>query len=77
VLILLSSCASLPTNSAPWDASPAALRQIFPDSDYIAQRGTGATKAAAEAAAAAELSRFFASQISANKGYQIAANDAV
>ncbi|MCL2245235.1 MAG: hypothetical protein FWC03_12350 [Treponema sp.] len=75
-VLILSSCASLPTDPAPWDASPAALRQIFPDSEYIAQRGTGATKAAAEAAAAAELSRFFASQISANRGYQITANNA-
>jgi len=68
--ITLFSCASLPTTPAPWDASPAAIRQVFPDSEYIAQRGRGATRAAAEAQAAAELARFISSQISASKGYQ-------
>jgi hypothetical protein len=42
---LLSSCASQPT--APWDAYPAAIRQVFPDGQYIAQRGFGETRAAA------------------------------
>jgi len=64
------SCANLPTEPAPWDASPSAIRQVFPDGEYIAQRGSGKTKAAAEAQAAAELARFMSSQISASKGYQ-------
>jgi len=72
---LLSSCVSLPTTPAPWDASPAAIRQVFPDEQYIAQRGRGATRAAAESQAAAELARFISSQISANKGYQITTNN--
>lgn len=70
-IILLSSCATIPTTPAPWDASPAAIRQVFPDDEYIAQRGRGATRAAAEAQAAAEIARFISSQISAGKGYQI------
>jgi len=69
--IMLASCATQPTTPAPWDASPAAIRQVFPDSEYIAQRGSGKTRAAAEAQAAAELARFISSQISASKGYQI------
>ena len=71
-----ASCASTPTDPAPWDISPAAIRQTFPDSEYIAQRGRGATRAAAEANAAAELARFFSSQISANRGYRITTNNA-
>ena len=70
-VFLLLSCTSLPTDPAPWDASPSAIRQVFPDGEYIAQRGRGATRAAAEAQAAAELARFISSQISASKGYQI------
>jgi len=62
--ILLASCATLPTTPAPWDASPAAIRQVFPDSEYIAQRGSGKTKAAAEADGAAQIARFFNTQIS-------------
>ena len=70
-LLLLSSCATLPTDPAPWDATPASIRQVFPDNEYIAQRGRGKTRAAAEANAAAEISRFISSQISANRGYRI------
>jgi len=61
---LFSSCAGQPSAPAPWDASPAAMRQVFPDGQYIAQRGSGATRAAAEANAAAQMARFFNSQIS-------------
>ena len=75
-IALLTSCSSLPTDPAPWDASPAALRQFFSDSEYIAQRGRGKTRAAAETNAAAEISRFISSQISANRGYRITTDNA-
>jgi hypothetical protein len=71
IIILLSSCATAPTTPAPWDATPAAIRQVFPDGEYIAQRGRGRTRAAAETNATAELARFISSQINANRGYQI------
>jgi hypothetical protein len=61
--LLLASCASAPTTPAPWDASPAAIRQVFPDSGYIAQRGRGAIRAAAEADGAAQIALFFNAQI--------------
>ena len=73
---LIFSCASQPVTPAAWDASPVAIRQVFPDSEYIAQRGRGKTRAAAEAQAAAELARFFSSQISAGRGYRITTNNA-
>jgi hypothetical protein len=76
ITALFFSCASQPAAPAPWDASPSAIRQAFPDSEYIAQRGRGATRAAAEAQAAAELARFISSQISAGRGYQITTNNA-
>jgi hypothetical protein len=64
LLILLAACTSLPTTLAPWDASPGALRQVFPDSEYIAQRGRGKTREAAEADAAAQVARFLNTQLS-------------
>jgi hypothetical protein len=69
--LLLLSCASAPTTPAPWAASPAAIRSVFPDSQYIAQRGRGKTRQAAEAQGASELARFISSQITASKGYRI------
>jgi len=75
-IILLSSCASQPVTPAPWDASPAAIRQVFPDNEYIAQRGRGKTRAEAETQAAAELARFISSQINAGRGYSITTNNA-
>ena len=75
-ILILTSCATTPTTPAPWDASPAAIRQVFPDSEYIAQRGRGKTRAAAEAHAAAELARFISSQVSASRGYQITTTNA-
>ena len=73
---LFCTCAALPTNPAPWDSSPSAIRQLFPDDEYIAQRGQGATRAAAEAQAASELARFLTSQISVSRGYQIVTTNA-
>jgi len=75
-LLLLSTCATPPTTLAPWDTSPAAIRQVFPDSEYLAQRGRGKTRADAETNAAAELSRFISSQVTANRGFQITINNA-
>jgi len=62
--IFFYSCASTPTDPAPWDVTPAAMRQHFPDSEFIAQRGRGATRAAAEADGAAQIARFLNTQIS-------------
>jgi hypothetical protein len=64
--ILLASCATLPTDPAPWATSPTAIRAVFPDSEYIAQRGRGKTRDSAQANAAAEIARYFTSQIQAN-----------
>jgi hypothetical protein len=76
---LTLSCATTPVPvpdpvPAPvpeWAASPSAIRAVYPDSDFIAQRGRGETRKAAELAAAAEIARFFNSQISANSGYRL------
>jgi hypothetical protein len=66
--LLILSCV---TASVPdWAASPSAIRTVYPDSEFIAQRGRGATREAAEVAAAAEIARFFISQISVNRGYR-------
>jgi hypothetical protein len=72
---LFLSCATTPTTPAPWAASPAAIRTVFPDGEYIAQRGRGATRQQAEAAAAAELARFMTSQISATMGYTMTSSE--
>jgi hypothetical protein len=71
----LLSCSTTPAVLPEWAASPSGIRQIFPDSEYIAQGGRGATREAAEAQAAAEIARFFSSQITASKGYQISTNN--
>jgi hypothetical protein len=65
--LLALSCATAP--APDWAASSSAIRAVYPDSDFIAQRGRGATREAAELAAASEIARFFTSQISANTGY--------
>jgi len=63
---ILFSCSTLPTTPAPWDASPAAIRQVFPDEDYIAQRGRGTTRELAEADGATAIAKFFNTQISSS-----------
>jgi len=60
--IVLAACVAAPA-TPPWDASPAAMREAFPDGEFIAQRGTGATRAAAEAAATAAIARFLNSEV--------------
>jgi hypothetical protein len=67
--LTLASCATAPTALPPWAASPAAIRTVFPDSEYIAQRGRGRTRQTAEVAAAAEIARFMTSQVAATTGY--------
>jgi hypothetical protein len=67
--LLTLSCATAPVPD--WAASPSAIRAVYPDRDYIAQRGRGETRQAAEVAAAAEIARFFTSQISATSGYRL------
>ena len=59
--LLSLSCAASPVPD--WAASPSAIRSVYPDSGFIAQRGRGATREAAEIAAAAEIARFFNSEI--------------
>jgi starvation-inducible outer membrane lipoprotein len=39
VIVLFAACVSLPTEIAEWARSPQALRQMFPDGAYLAQRG--------------------------------------
>jgi hypothetical protein len=66
--LLTLSCA---TAAVPdWAASLSSIRTVYPDSDFIAQRGRGTTREAAELAAAAAIARFFTSEISANNGYR-------
>jgi hypothetical protein len=70
--LIALSCATVPVPD--WAASLNAIRTVYPDSDFIAQRGRGATREAAEVAAAAEIARFFTSQISVNSGYRLSIN---
>jgi hypothetical protein len=66
---LLLSCAT--TASTPdWAQSPTAILRVYPHDAYIAQRGRGQTREAAEAAAVAEIARYFTSQINANQGFR-------
>jgi hypothetical protein len=65
---LTLSCATAPAPVPDWAASPSAIREVYPDSDFIAREGSGATLEAAKAAAAAEIARFFTSEISARSG---------
>jgi len=58
--LTLLACAAAPT---PWHASPAAMQQAFPEDEFIAQRGRGATRAAAEADATAAIARFLNSEV--------------
>ena len=61
LFLLLLSCTT--TSIPPWYSSHDAIRMFYPDSEYIAQRGRGATRAAAEANGAAQIALFFNSQI--------------
>jgi hypothetical protein len=74
-LALLLSCAAapepIPTAPVPdWAQSPAAITQVYPNDAYIARRGRGQTREAAEAAAAAEIARYFTSRISAESSFR-------
>jgi len=61
--LVFTACAGGPSASPAWDASPDAMRQIFPDSAFIAQQGRGVTRAAAEADGTAAIARFFNSEV--------------
>jgi len=61
--IIFASCTGTPSAPLAWDASLAAMREIFPESEFIAQRGRGATRAAAEADATAAIARFLGSEV--------------
>jgi hypothetical protein len=65
-VLFLFSCTSV---SAPpeWKLNP---QQAYPNSRYIAQSGQGPTKAAAENAALAAISRYFSSEVEAVAGYR-------
>ena len=56
--LTLAACAAAPPPA--WNASP---QQAFTDSEFIAQRGRGATRAAAEADATAAIARFLNSEV--------------
>jgi hypothetical protein len=74
VFTLFLSCAT----AAPvpdWAQSPSAIARVYPADAYIAQRGRGQTREAAEAAAAAEIARYFTSQISASSSYRTAISE--
>jgi len=61
--LTLAACAGAPAALPHWDASPGAMQRAFPDGKFIAQRGRGATRAAAEADAAAAIARFLNSEV--------------
>lgn len=71
-----AACAALPAAIAPWSETPAAIRAVFPDENYIAQQGRGKTRAAAEANAATEIARFLTREINATAGYRMASSEA-
>jgi hypothetical protein len=73
--LVFAACATPPTTPAPWAETPQALRQMFPDGEYIAQRGRGKTRAAAEAAAALEIARYITSQVSGTQGYRMTSTE--
>ena len=60
--VLFIACAGAPA-PPPWDAATGAMQQTFPESEFIAQRGRGATRAAAEADATAAIARFLKSEV--------------
>ncbi|GHT83713.1 hypothetical protein FACS1894137_05590 [Spirochaetia bacterium] len=66
--VLLSCATTAPIPD--WAQSPAAITQVYPADAYIAQRGRGQAREAAEAAAAAEIARYFTSRISANSSFR-------
>ena len=60
----LVSCASSPTADAPaWFPNH---RTAFPDSEFLAQRGSGTSAEKAETDAASALARYFQTNVSAN-----------
>jgi hypothetical protein len=73
---LLLSCATAPVAPLPdWAQSPSAITRMYSADSYIAQRGRGQTREAAEAAGAAEIARYFTSQISANSSVRTATRE--
>ncbi|MDR1469940.1 MAG: LPP20 family lipoprotein [Spirochaetaceae bacterium] len=64
------SCATANVPLPEWAASPAAIADVYPDGAYIARIGRGKTREMAEVNAAAEIARFFTSQISVSSGYR-------
>jgi len=61
VAIFFAACAATPPPA--WDSSISAMQQAFPESEFIAQRGRGATRTAAEADATAAIARFLNSEV--------------
>jgi hypothetical protein len=64
---LTLSCATAPAPD-PIPDWAVAIRTVYPDSDFIAREGRGATLEVAKANAAAEIARFFTSEISVRSG---------
>jgi hypothetical protein len=69
--LTLVSCATAQVPVPDWAASPSAIRTVYPDSEFFAQRGRGKTRQAAEVAAASEIARFFTSEIRAKSSYRL------
>jgi hypothetical protein len=66
-----ASCVTAGVPPPEWAASPAAITRVYPDSAYIARVGRGKTREAAEVNGAAEIARFFTSQISVESSYRL------
>jgi len=62
-LVSLLSCAGAPAAGSPWSGSRSAMLQVFPDSQFIAQQGRGATRDMAEANGTAAIAQFFSSEV--------------
>ena len=61
--IIIVACAGTPSPQQTMYASPVATLEAFPDSVFIAQRGRGATRTAAEADATTAIARFLNSEV--------------
>lgn len=64
--LLLAACAGTPRNAEPPDWARN-MEAVYPRSEYIAQRGEGKTRRDAEIAAAAAISYYFESEITAEE----------
>jgi hypothetical protein len=61
--LMVFSCAGTPAPVPEWAAGAGGIEDVYPAQAYIAQRGRGEDRAAAENDALGQISRFFAAEI--------------